>query len=235
MITGGSAGLGAAICRQTVKSGASSLSLDLNRPPQGDFYPLDVTDPDAWRVLAEQRGGPDVLFLNAGMMSAPNRSDAAQYKFLSSTAASYAAVRAVNLDGVVFGLQSLIPRMPAGSCVIVTISLAGIHPYVFDPIYATTKHALVGLVRSVSQEMMARGIRIHGFCPNRIVTDLLPTATQTPQDLTADEAAQAAIGLIDEPSSGYAWGLEAANERLQRHPPIPASIAQRITRRLFKR
>ena len=105
---------------------------------------------------------------------------------------SYHRIVAVNLDGVVLGLQAYLPKMRSGSCVIVTASLAGLHPYAFDPLYAMTKHGVVGLVSSLKQELAERDIRIHAFCPNRIKTDLLPDATKTTEDLSATAAAKAA-------------------------------------------
>ncbi len=234
-ITGGSSGLGRAIAQQFNKHQVTVL----DTVPPGDqgytYIKHNVCDAPSWTALAAREPPPDVLFLNAGVMSALNGSPAEQYQFAASTADSYRRIAAVNLDGVVYGLQAYVPRMRPGSCIIVTASIAGLYPYTFDPLYAMTKYGVVGLVRSLEQELTRRNIRIHAFCPNRIKTALLPDATKTAEDLSVDAAAKAAVALIDETSSGFAWVLESEGGPLQRFPPPPMSVSKRIFRYLFKR
>lgn len=233
MITGGCSGLGWAIAQRCNK--AQVTLLDVRSPPAAHNYRFvnhDVGNAAAWAKLADSCDRPDVLFLNAGTMSADSGSPAHMYRFSESTAESYTKTRAVNIDGVVFGLQALLPRMPPNSCIVVTVSLAGLHAYPFDPIYATTKHALIGLVRSLKDELLERDIRIHAFCPNRIATPLLPEATKTPEDLSPEVAAEAALSLVNETSSGFAWALHSSNEPLQRFPAKSQSVVRRVLNKL---
>jgi NAD(P)-dependent dehydrogenase (short-subunit alcohol dehydrogenase family) len=113
----------------------------------------------------------------------------------------------VNVDGVVFGLQTLLPLLAPGAAIVVTASLAGVTPYAIDPLYAMSKHAVVGLVRSLAPELARRGIRIHALCPGAVATEIIPHAQKTndalfmaPEDLAKD-----VVELMEEPESGKSW------------------------------
>ena len=236
IITGGSAGLGAALAKAAVDQSASVHVLDVDPVPDErvEYTPMDVSDADAWHRL-EIANPPDAVFLNAGVMSAPAGSQAQAYRFLHTNQDSYKRIVGVNLDGVIYGVRALSPLMPPDSCIIVTVSMAGLFAYPFDPLYAMTKHALVGFVRSVQGELGERGIRIHAYCPNRIQTSLRPSATKTAEDLSPEVAAKAALDLLHEPSSGYAWIKESANKAMFRHPAEPVSRLRRVLARLTQR
>ena len=62
---------------------------------------------------------------------------------------------AVNVDGVVLGVRRLARVMPAGGRIVATASLAGLTAMPDDPVYAATKHAVVGFVRSVAPALAA--------------------------------------------------------------------------------
>ena len=236
MITGGSSGLGWAIAQRCVAQQAVVHVLDVQLPPSTDvsYSALDVTDAEAWRELADahRTAPPDTIFLNAGVMSAAHGSDPELYRFAASDPTTYARIRGANIDDVVLGLQAMLPILKPGGCVIVTSSLAGLHDYPFDPLYAMTKHAVVGLVTSLREEFCARDLRIHAFCPNRIVTPLRPAATARDTDLHPAEAASAAVGLIAEPRCGYAWALDDAASDLRRVPAPPEPLWRKVIRRL---
>lgn len=52
--------------------------------------------------------------------------------------------------------------------IICTASNAGIYPFPMAPMYAISKHAVVGAVRSLGKTLQKDGIRINGICPNCI-------------------------------------------------------------------
>jgi NAD(P)-dependent dehydrogenase (short-subunit alcohol dehydrogenase family) len=52
--------------------------------------------------------------------------------------------------------------------IICTASNAGIYPFPIAPMYAVSKHAVVGAVRSMAKPLEVEGIRINGLCPNVI-------------------------------------------------------------------
>ena len=117
---------------------------------------FDVGNASAWRAL---EGEFDAAFLNAGIVTG-------EESIASLTDEQYHRAMRANIDGVVYGTRELAARlMPAGGSIVATASLAGLTATPMDPIYALTKHAVVGFVRSVAPQLAARGIRINALCP----------------------------------------------------------------------
>ena len=130
---------------------------------------------------------------------------------------SYRRIVGVNIDGVVFGLQTLLPYMKEGSSLVVTASVAGLVPYPFDPMYAMTKHAMVGLVRSLGPVLAARDIRINAICPGGVDTAIIPTGQQRELERTdtlmpPEELAADVLNLFDGQGSGEAWARVRLNK-----------------------
>lgn len=188
LITGGATGLGAAVGQHIASEGGAVAILDINEKAGretasrigGRFWHCDVSDPTNWRNVVSEvtssLGTIGFAHLNAGIMTQrPDQTlDAARLENVSPK--RYREVVSTNVDGVVFGFQTLLPRMIAegGHCITVTSSAAGLVPIPFDPIYALTKHALVGLVRSLALAYAAASVRINALCPHGIDTDLVP-------------------------------------------------------------
>jgi len=85
-------------------------------------------------------------------------------------------VLAVNLQGVVHGLQAFLPRMrelPGQKHVVNTASITGIAPGVFVGPYAATKHAVVGLSETLREEGAAHGISCSALCPHAVDTGIV--------------------------------------------------------------
>ncbi|HEV7534573.1 MAG TPA: SDR family oxidoreductase, partial [Acidimicrobiia bacterium] len=88
---------------------------------------------------------------------------------------AYRRIMAVNVDGVVFGVRALVPLIArrGGGAVVATSSLAGVIAFPPDPVYTLTKHAVVGLVRSLAPQLEADGITINAVCPGLTDTPLV--------------------------------------------------------------
>jgi NAD(P)-dependent dehydrogenase (short-subunit alcohol dehydrogenase family) len=209
VVTGAASGIGAATARRLAGDGADVVVCDVVDEPvaavaseiQGTYVHLDVGDPAAWQALADQLAGRRVEWaaLNAGVLTAPG-----PVAFLDVPTERLARVRAVNLDGVLLGVHTLAPVVAAsgGGAIVATASLAGLGPYADDPMYAATKHAIVGFVRSVAPQLAAGGVRLHAICPGGVDTGLLDAerkarivAAGRPM-LAPDEVADAVVGLL---------------------------------------
>ena len=81
-----------------------------------------------------------------------------------SHSTTYRRAMAVNVDGVVLGVRRLARVMPSGGRIVATASLAGLTAMPDDPVYAATKHAVVGFVRSVAPTL-ERAASINAVCP----------------------------------------------------------------------
>jgi NAD(P)-dependent dehydrogenase (short-subunit alcohol dehydrogenase family) len=123
----------------------------------------------AFAYCVDALGDVDLAYLNAGIAIARSDIGALEDE-------EYARILGVNVDGVVFGARAAIRMMRAqgrGGVIVATASLAGIVPFALDPVYALTKHAVVGFVRSVAPSLLERGIRIQAVCPGWADTALM--------------------------------------------------------------
>jgi NAD(P)-dependent dehydrogenase (short-subunit alcohol dehydrogenase family) len=203
VVTGAASGVGAASARRLARDGAFVVVVDIDdkggeRVAQeigGRFHHVDVANAEAWRALAEALAGEDVALahLNAGILASTDG-----LPFLETPTARYRTIVGVNLDGVVLGVHTLAPLMieRGGGSIAVTASLAGLIPYGADPIYAATKHGVVGFVRSVAPQLDRAGVRLHALCPAGIDTPMV-TGTMRAQGRASGNAFMAPETVAD--------------------------------------
>jgi NAD(P)-dependent dehydrogenase (short-subunit alcohol dehydrogenase family) len=206
LVTGAAGGIGRAIVAALEAEGASVRGVDL-------VEGFDVSDPLAW-VDVEPA---DLVCLNAGVLAAGD-----------GTVDDYRRIMGVNVDGVVFGVQALAPRLRAGSAFVVTASLAGLIPMESDPLYSLTKHAIVGFARSMAPVLEPRGIRINLVCPGIVRTPMTAGATQETLDaagfplLEPEQIAAAVLVAARSELTGQAWVCQPGREPLLfRFPGVP--------------
>ena len=202
LVTGGASGIGAAIVERLRAEGAEVLSLDL-----ADGF--DVSDAAAW----EKVGPVDLACLNAGVIS---RDESVE---------DYRRVLGTNVDGVVFGIRRLAPLMGPGSAIVATASLAGLVPVPSDPVYALTKHAVVGFVRSAA--LRYEHVRINAVCPGLVDTPMTASVRaaleETGFPLIPPQDVAAAVWLAaTDGATGQAWVVQPGRrpERF-RFPGVP--------------
>ncbi len=187
-VTGSGAGLGAGMARAFAAAGARQVLVSCRheeaagevargiRAAGGNARAirLDVTDPDAFAAsFAEawdREGGVDVLVNNAGIGVAADARD--------MSLDFWRQVVEVNLMGVVHGVQAAWPRMAARGCghVVNIASAFGLLPGPLYSGYTATKHAVVGLSRSLRAEGRALGVDVTAVCPGFIRTRILDDA-----------------------------------------------------------
>ncbi|HEX6788074.1 MAG TPA: SDR family NAD(P)-dependent oxidoreductase [Gaiellaceae bacterium] len=205
LITGGRGGLGQAFA--DALGDAEITLLDL---PE-----FDVGSSDAWRAL---EGEFDAAFLNAGVVTGEG-------EIAKMTDEQYRRAVGANLDGVVFGTRELAARlMPNGGAIVATASLAGLTAVPMDPIYAATKHAVVGFVRGVAPQLEARGIRLNALCPGFTDTPIVAQEVRgaLPAPLMEPAfVAEAALQALNDDETGCAWVVQPNRIVKFRFPNIP--------------
>lgn len=218
LVTGAASGIGAAVTRSVRAAGAQVLALDVDDAAGArlavdtgaHFQHCDVGSPEDWQAVLETLSGlgaPTHVHLNAGIQIAPPSAPLADYALEAMTLERYRKMMGVNVDGVVFGLHALLPLLQPGAAIVVTASLAGITPYTVDPLYAMSKHAVVGLVRSLAPTLQERGVKINAICPGGIDTAIIPDAQRTRDAvyMSAEHVAEEVIHLMDVDETGKTW------------------------------
>jgi NAD(P)-dependent dehydrogenase (short-subunit alcohol dehydrogenase family) len=200
LVTGSGGGIGRAIVELLEQEGAQVHGLDV-------LNGFDVSDPTAWESVDRV----DLACLNAGVTTSTA-------SITELTADEYQRVVAVNVDGVVYGVRRLAREMREGDAIVVTASLAGLTGVEGDPIYALTKHAVVGLVRSVAPQLAERGIRINAVCPGFADTPMVAGELRASLEeagfpfLQAEEVADAVLRAARSEDTGEAWIVQPGRE-----------------------
>ena len=178
LITGGTSGIGLATARQFLAEGARLIvtgvtpaSISKAREELGpDVLVLaaDSSSVQAQRQLAEavkaHFGQLDVAFLNAGVSVWRPIEDWTEEAFDRSFA--------INVKGPYFLVQSLLPIFANPASVILNTS---INAHVGSPqstVYAATKAAFLNLAKTLSSELMPRGVRLNAVSPGPVETPL---------------------------------------------------------------
>jgi NAD(P)-dependent dehydrogenase (short-subunit alcohol dehydrogenase family) len=200
LVTGAARGIGRAIVERLEREGASVRELDL-------VTGFDVSDPTAWQSIERV----DLACLNAGVATSTA-------EITELTAEEYRRVVAVNVDGVVYGVRRLARVMDHGDAIVLTASLAGLTGVESDPIYALTKHAVVGFVRSVAPQLAERGIRINAVCPGFADTPMVAGELRASLEaadfplLRPEDVADAVLAAARSEKTGEAWVVQPGRE-----------------------
>jgi NAD(P)-dependent dehydrogenase (short-subunit alcohol dehydrogenase family) len=220
LVTGGASGIGAGVARRLRERSVDVMIADVDDAGRsladeigGAFVRCDVRDLDANReavaACVDQFGGLDVAVLNAGVTSGMGLDDDFDVE-------RYRTVMGVNLDGVVFGVVAALPALRArgGGQIVATASLAGLTAIPFDPLYVASKHAVVGLVRSLGLAHGGEGIRVNAVCPGFADTPLIGGVHELLEGagfpiLTVDEVVAAFEAVIDGDGTGECWYVQA--------------------------
>jgi len=118
LITGAASGFGRALSEQMSARGVKVVACDVDEAGGAElaertgalFVPCDVSDPEqnkaAVAVAVEEHGGLDMAFLNAGVTSGTVPGEHFDLE-------AYRRAIGVNLDGVVFGVNAVLPALKA--------------------------------------------------------------------------------------------------------------------------
>jgi NAD(P)-dependent dehydrogenase (short-subunit alcohol dehydrogenase family) len=184
IVTGGASGIGAALGRALAARGATVVLADRHHEAAAELatalrssggraeaVELDVRDAEAFQRLVDdvsaRHGRLDYLFNNAGTAVGGEVRD--------YTLDDWRYVVDVNLMGVIHGVQAAYTRMiqQGFGHIVNTASVAGLMATPWTTVYGTTKHAVVGLSRSLRIEAQVYGVRVSAICPGLINTPIL--------------------------------------------------------------
>lgn len=209
VVTGAASGIGLALSKALLRSGATVVMADRDAPTlssaleslaapadRARAVEVDVTREAQVRQLIEEtasrHGRLDVLFNNAGIP--------ATLPIETATLEHWRRIIDVNLWGVIYGVHYALPlmRRQGSGHIVNTASLAGLLPLPFQALYCTTKYAVVGLSESLRWELADEGVHVSVVCPGNVATRIFGTpvlgerieAPPPPDAIPADEAAE---------------------------------------------
>jgi 3-hydroxybutyrate dehydrogenase len=207
LVTGGGTGIGAACVRALCAAGASVVALGRRPEPlerlvaelaggaDADVaaFPADVTQPEqiaaAVKFATATFGAPEIVVNAAGVAHAGPLG--------ATTDEDFDRVLDVNLRGVWHVVRAVVPAMKrAGYGRIVNVaSTAGLRGYRFNAAYVASKHALLGLSRTLAAELLPHGITVNSVCPGFADTEIVESAARKIADKTGKtlDAAKAAL------------------------------------------
>jgi len=194
LITGGTSGIGLETARQFLSEGArvaitgkNPATAEAARKELGSgvlILPSDASDVAAQKTLAETVrqafGGLDILFLNAGIADLRPVEQWDEAAFDRSVA--------INLKGPYFLVQALLPVFANPASVVLNASVNAHIGMPNTSVYGATKAALLSLARTLSGELISRGIRVNAVSPGPISTPLYSKLGLSEADLKAASA-----------------------------------------------
>lgn len=202
LVTGGGAGIGAAIARGLAGEGAKLTLVGRRREkleeigadlPDALIAPADVTDREAVQgcfALAREAQGPIAILVN-------NAGAAESAPFQVVTEEKWRRTMAVNLDALLHCCQAALPDLlDAEAGRIVTIaSTAGLKGYAYSAPYVAAKHGAIGLTRALAAELARTKVTANAVCPGFTETELVAEAVANLQEKTGRGEAEARAAL----------------------------------------
>lgn len=214
VVTGAASGIGRGLAGVLASRGTHVVVADRNAEgvkttveelgaahPGVEFFgaPTDVSDQAAVQALADAAfdrfGRVDLLCNNAGV--------ATSGYLWEGPLSDWQEVLSVNLMGAVHGIRAFLPRMLANGeegHVVNTSSMAGMHGVPFTGPYAPSKHALVGLSRSLRDELQTIGapIGVSVVCPGPVTTGIMDAQQARYRAAGAPKLPTAARAVLDQ-------------------------------------
>lgn len=222
VITGGAGEIGLAAARLFVREGAKVLLVDLNedalKQATSDvgsdavsFAVADVTQEaqvkSYVRTAVDRYGGIDVFLNNAGI-------EGVVKPIPEYPVEVFDRVMAVNVRGVWLGLKYVIPVMQqrGGGSIVITSSNAGYHGQPAVSAYVTSKHAVIGMMRTAAVECGTMNIRVNTVHPSPIEGRMMRSLESGFAQAVAvqpDQVKQLIVGQL--PRGRYGTPEEVAN------------------------
>jgi len=192
VVTGGAAGIGAAIVERFQAEGTRVVVFDLHSEPS-----VDITDYEAVKKAVAEAGPVDILVNNAGWdMFRP---------FLKTDPAFWQKIISINLVGAMNLLHCVLPGMVerGGGKVVNIASDAGRVGSSGEAPYSACKGGIIALTKTLARELAGKGVRLNVVCPGLTETGMLESFMQgagNPDKLREAYRRAVPIGRLGQPA-----------------------------------
>jgi len=233
VVTGAASGIGYAISEALLNVGATVFMADRDAKTLASSVEqlsahagkvhsatVDVTKQEQVHQLiqdaAARHGRLDVLFNNAGVAGR-------HVPLADTTLDEWRILMEINLWGVIYGIYAAVPimRCQGEGHIVNTASILGLIPGVYEGIYSTIKHAVVGLSECLRYELADDRIAVSVVCPSTVASRIWgmsptgeyrePSKETIPDDVIS--AAEAAETILAEVANKQAIILVGKNAR----------------------
>ena len=210
VITGGNSGIGLATAKEFKEQGARVVITgrdqqtldDAKREIGGDVLALRsdtsrLADIDKlFAAVKEEFGHIDVLFINAGVGKfAPVE---------AVTEEEFDSIMDINFKGAYFTIQKALPFLNDNASIVLNTSIVAHIGMPNSSVYAASKAALITLARTLSAELVGRGIRVNAVSPGPVTTPILnrlglpPKALEETRNSLKDQVPMKRFGRPEE-------------------------------------
>ena len=193
-ITGAASGIGLECARHLVAAGVRVALVDRNESalkavceelgPQAFPVVVDLMDPKSVagmmpRIL-EKAGQLDIFHVNAGSYVGG--------EVVDGDPDAWDRMLNLNINAAFRSIHAVLPHMVERKTgdIVVTSSIAGLVPVVWEPIYTASKHAIQAFVHTVRRQVARHGLRVGAVAPGPVVTALI---SDWPKQKLEDELA----------------------------------------------
>ena len=214
-VTGAASGIGLECAKAMLAAGATVVLVDragdrlepLCAELGARALPLvvDLLDPAGVATMLpqilKQAGGLDIFHANAGSYVGGDVVD--------GDPDAWDRMLNLNVNAVFRTIHAVLPHMVAKQSgdIVVTSSVAGVIPVVWEPIYTASKHAVQAFVHTVRRQVSKHGIRVGAVLPGPVVTALLDDWPQAKMDealadgslMQPKEVAEAVMFMLTRP------------------------------------
>jgi NAD(P)-dependent dehydrogenase (short-subunit alcohol dehydrogenase family) len=214
-ITGGARGIGLGIGRAFARAGVKLAIADIDADSLAaakselaqltavETFNLDVRDREAYAHVADEteaRLGPvSILCNNAGVAAATRLT----YEF-------WDWMLGINLNGVINGIQTFLPRMlerGSGGHIVNTASGAGLAAEGGSVMYNTSKFAVVGMSEALRRDLEPKQIGVTVLCPGPVGTNIVGNSRMTQPAARNAEESKAWEALTEQVTAQLARGV----------------------------
>lgn len=214
VVTGGAAGIGLAVAKRLVLSGARVALWDLDAKALAtaaaglghgtDTQTLDVADAHAVEraaaATAKAFGRIDALVCSAGI-AGPNKTT---WEFPID---DWKRVFDINVNGLFYCNRAIVPEMMKRDYgrIVNIASVAGKEGNPNASAYSASKAAVIGLTKSIGKELAKTGIRVNCVTPAAVRTAIFDQITQQHIDFMLSKIPMGRFGTVDEIAAMVCW------------------------------